>query len=228
MVVGLGVLLIHEMGIVGADQFDVIFLGQFDDHLVGLLLQGEGLTVGTDGRICHLMALEFQIVIIAPKALVPLDGLAGALDVALQDLRWYLSGDTGRTDNQVLVVFLQFLTVCTRAVIESVHPGITHKFDQVLIAVQVLGQHDKVVAAQVFLAFLQVHVTATGHIHLTAEDRLERLQSVLLTLFVYAVADVMKFLNAEHVTVICDGHTLHAVGNGLIDKLLDARLSVED
>ena len=147
MVVGFSILLIHEMGIVGADQFDAIFLGQFDEHLVGLLLQGEGLTVGTDGRICHLMALEFQIIIIAPKALVPLDGLAGTLDVALQDLCWYLSCDTGRTDDQVFVVFFQFLAVCTRTVIEAIHPGITYQFDQVLVTVIVFGEYDEMVAA---------------------------------------------------------------------------------
>ena len=73
-----------------------------------------------------------------------------------------------------------------------------------------------------------MHIATTGYIHLTAKDRFERLQSVLLALLVYPVADVMKFLNAEHVTMICDSHPLHTVGNGLIHKFLDARLPIKD
>ena len=57
MVVGLSVLLIHKMGIVGTDEFDTIFLRQFYQYLIGLLLHRIGLTVGLDIRVCHLMAL---------------------------------------------------------------------------------------------------------------------------------------------------------------------------
>ena len=59
MVVGLGILLIHKMGIVGTDKFDAVLLSQFYQHLIGLLLHGERLTVGAIVRIRigHLMTL---------------------------------------------------------------------------------------------------------------------------------------------------------------------------
>ena len=227
MVVGLGILLIHKVGIVGTHQFDAVFLGQFDEHLVGLLLQGEGLTVGTDRGVCHLVALQLQIVVVAPEALMPLDGLTGSGDVAFQDLRRHLTSDTCRTDNQVLMVFLQFLAVCSRTIIETVDPGIADELDQVLIAVGILGQHDEVIAAKVFLGLFQAFVTATGHIHLTTEDRLEGFETVFLAFLVQVETSVMKFFNTEHVAVIGDRHASHAVLNSLGYKLLDTRLSIK-
>ena len=146
MVVGFGILLIHEMGIVGTHQFDTIFLCQFDKYLVGLLLQGEGLAVGSLKGIGHLMTLQFQIVVITPEALVPFYRLTGTGDITLQDLRRYLTGNTGRADYQVLMVFLEFQTVCTRTVVEAFDPGVADKFDEVLIAIGILGQHDEVIA----------------------------------------------------------------------------------
>ena len=151
MVVGLRILLIHKVRIVGAYQFDAVFLRQFDEHLVSLLLQGEGLAICPLQGIGHLMTLQLQIVVVAPEALVPLDCLTGAGDVALQNLRRHLTSDTGRTDNQVLVVFLQFHTVGTRTVIEAVDPGVADEFDQILIAVGILRQHNEVIAAKVIL-----------------------------------------------------------------------------
>jgi hypothetical protein len=38
----------------------------------------------------------------------------------------------------------------------------------------------------------------------------------------------MKLLDTEHVTMIGDGHALHAIGDSLVDKPTDTRLSVED
>jgi hypothetical protein len=37
----------------------------------------------------------------------------------------------------------------------------------------------------------------------------------------------MELLNAEHVTMVSDGHALHSVGNSLVNQFLDARLSVK-
>ena len=47
-VVSLGILLVHKVAVVAAYQFDVVFTGQFHEHGIGLLLQGEGFPVGTD------------------------------------------------------------------------------------------------------------------------------------------------------------------------------------
>ena len=95
------------------------------------------------------------------------------------------------------MVFLQFLAVCSRTIIETVDPGIADEFDQVLIAVGILGQHDEVIAAKVFLGLFQAFVT------------------------------VMKFFNTEHVAVIGNRHASHAVLNSFVHKLLDTRLSIK-
>ena len=159
---------------------------------------------------------------------MPLDGLAGTGNVAFQDLRRHFAGDTGRADDQVLVVFLKFHSVCTGAVIETVDPGIADKLNQVLIAVGILRQHNEVIAAKVFFGLAKALIAATGHIHLTTEDRFERFEPFFLTAFVYTIANVVKFFNAEHIAVIGNGHPSHAILNGLIHKPLDARLSIED
>ena len=57
MVVSLCILLVHKVGIVGADQLDAILMSQLDEHLVRLLLLREGLTVSTDSRVFDLVAL---------------------------------------------------------------------------------------------------------------------------------------------------------------------------
>ena len=84
------------------------------------------------------------------------------------------------------------------------------------------------ITALILSGILQVHVATTGHIHLTAEDGLEGFEALFLALFVHAVADVVKFLNAKHIAVIGDGHAFHAVADSFIYKLLDTRLSVEN
>ena len=106
--------------------------------------------------------------------------------------------------------------VCTRTVVETVYPRVAHQLNEVLIAILVLSQHNEVVSAKVFFRFLQTLVTTTSHIHLTAEDGLERIKTVFLTLLVDAHADVVKFLNAEHVAMIGNSHTLHAIVNSFI------------
>ena len=218
MVVSLGIFLIHKVGIVGTDEFDTVLLRQFYQHLVGLLLHGECLTVGTDIRVCHLMTLQLQIVVVAPEVLMPLNGFAGTGNVALQDLRRHLTGNTGRTNDQVLVILLQFHPISTRTVIETIDPRITDEFDKVLITVIVLGEYDEMVAAQVLLGLLQALVTTTGHIHLTPEDGFEGFLSSILSLFVHALADVVKFFDAKHVSMISDGHALHTIVYRLVNK----------
>ena len=66
MVVGLGILLVHKVRIVGTHQFDTIFLSQLYQHLVGLLLQGECLTIGPGVRIGHFVTLQLQIIVVTP------------------------------------------------------------------------------------------------------------------------------------------------------------------
>ena len=71
MVVRFGILLVHKVAVVGAHQFHTVFAGQLYQHLVGLLLQWECLAIGTYRRVGHLVALQLQIVVVAPQVLMP-------------------------------------------------------------------------------------------------------------------------------------------------------------
>ena len=95
VIVGLGVFLVYEVGIIGAYQFDAIFLGQLYEHPVGFLLQRKGFAVGAQVRVFHLMALQLQIIVVAEHTLIPLYGLAGTGNVVLQNLGGHLACYTG-------------------------------------------------------------------------------------------------------------------------------------
>ena len=126
------------------------------------------------------------------------------------------------------MILFQFLMVSTRTVIKTIRPRTADELDEILITLVVLGQYDEVVASKVFFRLTQIHISTTGHIHLTTKDGLERIKSVLLALFVNTHADVVKFLNTEHVSMIGNSHALHAIVNGFIHKLFDARLTIQN
>ena len=58
VVVSLGILLLHEVYVVGTHELDAILSCQLYQHLVGLLLHGERLAVGPLRRVLHLVALQ--------------------------------------------------------------------------------------------------------------------------------------------------------------------------
>ena len=228
VVVGLSGLLVLEVAVVGAHQFDAVLLRKLHEHFVGLLLQFEGLAVGKDGRVGHLMALKFQVVVVTKEIMIPLTCLTSSLDVTLQNLGRHLSCDTSRANNEVFVVFLQVGTVGTRAHIVTVYPRITHQLDEVLVAIVVLGKYDEVITAHVALVLLTFFLASASHIHLASDDGFERLQPLLLPVFVDLGAIVYQFLDAEHHAVVGHGHTLHSVLDGLVHEMWNLRLAVED
>ena len=80
---GLGVLLVDEVGVVGAYHLDAVFLGQFKNYLVGFLLQRESLAVGPYAWVLHLVTLYLQVVVVAEEVMIPLHSLACPLDVVV-------------------------------------------------------------------------------------------------------------------------------------------------
>ncbi len=94
VIVGLGILFVYKVGIIRTYQFDTVFACQLDKHLVCLLLQGECLTVGTDIGVGDLMALQFQVVVIAKDALMPLYGFAGSGYIAVENLPGHFASYT--------------------------------------------------------------------------------------------------------------------------------------
>src|SRR5574344_162147 len=123
---GFRIFLVNEVSIIAAYHFHIIFLSQFQQYFIGFLLQRECFTVGTDMRIFDLMSLDFQIIVIAKYAFVPLYSFMGTVNITFQYLCRNFTGNTGRTDNQVLMVLFQFGPVSTWAHIITVHPCMTH------------------------------------------------------------------------------------------------------
>ena len=121
-VMGLGIVFIYEVNIIGAHHFHAVFLGQFQDDLVGFLLQRVCLTVGYLRRILYLMTLNLKVVVFAKDVLVPHDGFFCSLDVAVEDASGHLARNTCRAYNQALVVFLQFMMVGAWSGVETIDP----------------------------------------------------------------------------------------------------------
>ena len=185
MVVGFGIFLVHEMHVVGTHQFDVQFTGYFNQFFVGPLLQGEGFAVGPHRGVFHLVALQLQVIVITKQLFIPSSSLPCSLQVSGKHLGRHFTCDTGRTDNQVFMVFLQVFPVGTRTSVESVNPSIAHQFDQILVSMIVLGQHDQVIATSVSTVLVLVGLGPSCHIHFTSENGFERLKSFLLPAFVH-------------------------------------------
>jgi hypothetical protein len=64
-------------------------------------------------------------------------------------------------------------------------------------------------------------------VHLATEDGFEGFLSFLLPTLIDAAYVVVKLLDAEHIAMIGNGHTTHTVGNSLVYKPLNARLTIE-
>ena len=228
VVVGLGRLAVFEVTVVGADELDAQFFSQPYEFAVGALLQGEGLAVGHDRGVLHLVALELQIVVVAEEVVIPLCGLSRALQVSVEDLAWHLARYTGRADDQSLVVALQVGPVRARLVVVAVHPRARYQFNKVFVSLVVFGQDDEVVATIVSHGLVLVLLGASCDIHLTSEDGLEGFEALRLALLVDLGAAVGQLLHAIHHAMVGDGHAPHAVPDGLLHEVGYLRLAVKD
>ena len=171
-IVGFGIFLIGEVRIVGADVFYSAFFRQFEQDLVGLDLQRIGFSVGTLGGIFHLVALKFEVVVIAESFLEPHDGFLGALEVAGEDLSRNFSTQTGRRNDESFFELFKIGFVGARFHVEAVDPRATDELNQIVIARFVLGQDHKVPSAAVFFGFL-VSFGTTGAVHFATENGFE-------------------------------------------------------
>ena len=190
-------------------------------------MQGIGLAVGALVRILHLVALHFKIIVVTEDTFIPLDYLFRFRYVAFEDGPWHLSCDAGRTDDKSFVIAFQLFVVSTRLRVETFRPGIGNQLDKVVISSLVLCQHDEVVAALVAkILHLIVH-SAEGHVHLTAEDGLERFFAVSLQRFVLLVDIVEELFYPHHVSVVGDSQASHPVGNCFVNEFWNTGLSIE-
>ena len=223
----LGVVLVYKVHIIGTDEFDIMLPCQFDEDFVHLLLDREGLAIGTLVGVLHFMALQFQVVILTKDSFIPTYGFLCPFDVSIVDLPWNLACNASRTDDEAFVKEFQVVAVGSGFVVEPVNPRTRNQFDQVVIALLVLRQHDKMIAHSVAQLLVFRFLIAWGNVHFTADNRFEGFQTLVLALLVKFVACVAEFLDTHHVTMIGDGHASHAVGRGFVEEFRYTGLSVE-
>ena len=240
-IMGLGMFLLHEMHIVGGNHLRVRLRCKPHNTLIHNLLMFIHHPI--PARLVSLMTLEFQIIVIAKEILEPENGLFCLLIIVIKQRLGHLPRQTGRRNDQSFMVLLQQLAVDTGTGIETVCPSAGNDFTQVMVACLVFGQKDQVIAAGVLLVFLhqptarRICLRHTGHIRLTAEDRLEDLEfqlrnlaltfrhgirirkflqlrlfllEVILYLLIMFIHKIEILLDAEHIPMVRYSHGVHA------------------
>ena len=119
---GLGVRLVGEVDVVGADELHVVLAGEANQLGLDAHLQLVGLVVGA--RHGGLMALKFNVIVVAHQLLPPAHAAVGALDVAGHEQLRQLAAQTGRADDETLVVGRYLLLVRARVHVKAFGPGL--------------------------------------------------------------------------------------------------------
>ena len=206
VVVGVAVLLGHEMGVVGGHQLDVVLPGQSYQLRLHLHLPLVSVVVGVG--LVGLVAHQLDVVVVAEALLEPQHLLLGLLQLAGHDELRNLATQARRADDEALLVLLQHIVVDARTVVETVGVGYRCQLAERMVPFEVLGQQDEVVAAAVHHAFfpvfgidiLEVLVLvierATGAVGLGAHDGL-KLRLPFGTVLVLLRHSVEQVLDAD-------------------------------
>ena len=211
-VVGLPVLLSHEMDVVRCNHLHPMFFREPEDDLVVLLF----LFVHPWRESGHFGLVEHHLkVIVVPKDFfVPFYRGLRSFYVSVEDVLGHLSLYAGRRADQPLMVLLDHLVRHPRLVVESLKAGDGDNLHQVLVALVVLRQEDQVVVALFFYP-----VVVQGDINLTADYRLHR----------WMVLRVLEeLLDAVHVAVVRNGKARHAKFFRPFKEVSDGGMPVKD
>ena len=123
-------------------------------------------------------------------------------------------------------------------VVETFGVGNGSKFAERMVAFKVLGKQDKVIARtvdnaltpvlriDVFEVLVLVVQRATGTVRLGTHDRL-KLRLALLATGVNLIGSIEEILDAEHITMVGEGHGVHAVLPRLLDEIGNFRHAVK-
>ena len=206
------VLFSHEMGVVSGNDFYTMFFRQVENYLVILLLLF--VDFKRKSRNLRLMEHDFQVVIILEHPLVPLYGLFRPRYVSCKDESRNLSCHAGRRTDDVVVILLYDLVRYPRLVIHTLEMACRYDFHQVLVAVVVLRQQDKVV-----ITLLLHPVVSLGNINLASDDRF------YVRMF---GGELEKFLHAVHVSMVRDGKTGHAEFIGSVEQVFYRCLTIKN
>ena len=122
-VVGFGIFLVDEMGVVGSDHFDVVLASEFKKNRVDLFLALIDILVASG--FLGLMALDLDVVVFSEEGLEPLNGFFCFRKIptfgdSIEDFLGQLATKTGRAADDTLVPFFQKLFVDTGRVVEGI------------------------------------------------------------------------------------------------------------
>ncbi len=151
-VVCLGIRLVDKMAVVAAYNLDTIPVGDVDKLRLYALLQAVCLVVGA--WHCGLVALQFDVVIVAEYTFPPLHGLFGTGCVAGQQQARNFAAEACRAYNQPLAVFGKVCLVDARTEIEAFGPCLGNQLYEVAVAGGVLGKYHQVPACIFFVGTL--------------------------------------------------------------------------
>ena len=138
------VLRVDEVGVVGADDFDTVFLCQSDQYGVHLFLAFIYLRVSA--RYLGLMALQLDVVVVAENVFEPLDCFFCFREVTVlcKSFEYFLrqfASEARRGADDSFVVLFQQLFVNTRCVVIRVgHVSSGHDTAEVMVAHHVFCQ----------------------------------------------------------------------------------------
>ena len=215
VVVHRAVLLVDEVHVVGGNHLDTHLSGEPEYFLVAPLLCLIDILrqSGDLGLVEH----HFEVIILPEEVLVPFDRLPGSPQVTGQDILRNLSRKAGGTAYQAFVVLFQYLVADPRLVVEALDEACRNDLHQVPVAIEVLGQQDKVVVL-VVLRVLDLVVVMAGDIHFAADDRLHG--TVLSGI-------LEKLLHAVHIAVVGDGQGRHTHFLSPVEQGFDRRKAVK-
>ena len=213
MVVRHGILREDEVHVVGTDVLHAELGGQLQQRLVHPQLVLVDIRILL--RVARGMQLQFEVIVVAEDPLEPLHHALGLLHVVVHDGLGHLAAQTCRAADQPFVVLFEQLLVDARLVIEPLGKRVGDHLAEVVVAFEVLGQQDQVVAGLLVLVLLE---TVFHHVDLTAEDRLHP----------GVRSGVVEILDTVHIAVVGDGDSIHPQRFGAFDERLDGRGAVED
>ena len=213
VVVRHGILGEDEVHVVRTDIPDAEFCRQSEDRLVDPKLVF--VDVGVLLRVARRVQLHFEVVILAENPLEPLNDTFGLSHVVAHDRLRQFAAQAGRAANQPFVIVPQQLLVHARLVVESLGEGVGDHLAEVVVAFEVFGQQDQVVAGLLVLVLLEA---VFHHVDLAAEDGLDAQLG----------GRVVEVLHAVHVAVVGDRQRRHPERFGALEKRLDGRGSVEN
>ena len=213
MVVRHGILGEDEVHVVRTDILDAVFGRQLQNHLIDAQLVFVDVRVLL--RIARRVQLQFEVIVFAEDVLEPLDHALGLLDVVVHDGLRHFAAQARRAADQPLVILFDQLLVDTRLVIESLGKRVGDHLAEVVIAFEVLGQQDQVVAGLLVLVLLEA---VFHHVDLAAQNRLDP----------GVRGGIVEVLDAVHVAVVGNGDGVHAEGLGPLDERLDSGGAVKN